>query len=69
MIAVIFELRPADPERDLSLSFFRDEEAVRAGRNTADHRAAQAEGRGGVLVDYRLRVAQMVRNYGVTPRV
>ena len=40
----------------LSLSFWRDEEAVRAWRNLAGHREAQAKGRGGVFADYRLRV-------------
>jgi len=102
MIAVIFEVEPAEGQRDtyldiaarlkpeleaiygfisverfeslatpgkvLSLSFFRDEAAVAAWRNTADHRRAQAAGRGGVFADYRLRVARVVRDYGMTER-
>ena len=52
----------------LSLSFFRDEEAVQAWRNIAEHRAAQAAGRGGVFKDYRLRIAGVVRDYGMTER-
>ncbi len=102
MIAVIFEVWPAEGEREryldiaaalrreletidgfisverfeslttpgkvLSLSFFRDETAVVAWRNMAGHRAAQRAGRGGVFADYRLRVAQVVRDYGLGER-
>lgn len=52
----------------LSLSFWRDEKAVAAWRNTGEHRAAQAAGRGGILRDYRLRIAGVVRDYGMTDR-
>jgi heme-degrading monooxygenase HmoA len=52
----------------LSLSFWRDEEAVRAWRNLEGHRRAQARGRGGVFADYRLRVASVVRDYGLKER-
>lgn len=102
MIAVIFEVEPAEGRRDtyldiaarlkpeleaidgfisverfesltnpgkmLSLSFFRDEAAVAAWRNTEDHRHAQTAGRGGVFADYRLRVAAVLRDYGMTER-
>jgi len=102
MIAVIFEVEPADGRRDayldiaarlkpeleaidgfvsverfeslttpgkvLSLSFFRDEAAVAAWRNTEDHRHAQAAGRGGVFAGYRLRVAEVLRDYGLSDR-
>lgn len=57
-----------DDRKLLSLSFWRDEEAVKAWRNVAHHRQAQAAGRGGVLRDYRLRVAAVVRDYGMTER-
>lgn len=57
-----------NPGKMLSLSFFRDEAAVMAWRNTANHRAAQAAGRGGVFADYRLRVAEVIRDYGMTDR-
>ncbi len=102
MIAVIFEVEPAEgqrqayldiaaglraeldaidgfvsierfeslsrPERILSLSFWRDEAAVARWRNLEAHRAAQAQGRGGIFRDYRLRVAQVVRDYGLHER-
>ena len=56
------------PGKILSLSFFRDEEAVRQWRNLPGHRATQAEGRGGVFAGYRLRVAGVIRDYGMTER-
>jgi len=52
----------------LSLSFFRDEAAVEAWRNVAEHRAAQAKGRAGVFRDYRLRIASVIRDYGMNNR-
>ena len=53
----------------LSLSFFRDETAVQAWRNTQHHRErAQGKGRGGVLADYRLRIAGVIRDYGMKER-
>ena len=102
MIAVIFEVKPAegrreaylglaaelkplleasdgfisverfqsltDPKRVLSLSFWRDEEAVKAWRNTEEHRQSQRAGRGGVFAGYRLRIAHVVRDYGMSDR-
>lgn len=100
MIAVIFEVEPADRDayfriagelrplldeidgfisierfqsltdsgRILSLSFWRDEAAVAAWRNIEAHRSAQAEGRRRVFRDYRLRVAQVMRDYGMRER-
>jgi len=56
------------PGRLLSLSFWRDEEAVRRWRDLASHREAQARGRQGVFRDYRLRVAEVVRDYGLRER-
>jgi len=52
----------------LSLSFWRDEVAVRAWRNLEEHRKAQAQGRDGVFSDYRIRVAQVLRDYGMSER-
>ena len=52
----------------LSLSFWRDEEAVQRWRNVERHRAAQASGRHGIFKDYRLRVASVVRDYGMHER-
>jgi heme-degrading monooxygenase HmoA len=102
MIAVIFEVWPADGERQryldiaaelrplldgidgflsierfeslttpgkiLSLSFWRDEDAVRAWRLLEPHRDAQRAGRGEIFRDYRLRIAGVVRDYGMTDR-
>ncbi|MER8912813.1 antibiotic biosynthesis monooxygenase [Mesorhizobium sp. M0761] len=58
----------ADPNRVLSLSFWRDEEAVEAWRNTEEHRQAQKAGRGGIFAGYRLRIAHVLRDYGLTER-
>ena len=102
MIAVIFEVMPADGRRDeyldlagtlrpelekvdgfisierfesltnpgkiLSLSIWRDEDTVRRWRQFEGHRAAQAKGRGGIFADYRLRVASIIRDYGMSER-
>jgi len=102
MIAVIFEVRPAegqkgayldhaaglrealqamdgfisverfqsltDPGKLLSLSFWRDEAAVRAWRTHGEHRATQEAGRAGIFADYRLRVAGVLRDYGLDDR-
>ena len=102
MIAVIFEVTPAEGQREryleiaadlkqhleqidgfisierfeslsragtlLSLSFWRDEAAVQAWRNLQTHRAAQVEGRAGVFAGYRLRVAEVLRDYGMNVR-
>jgi heme-degrading monooxygenase HmoA len=99
VIAVIFEVWPADGHKDaylelarqlreeleridgfvsverfqsltypgklLSLSFWRDESAVAAWRNHAKHPETQAAGRGGIFSDYRLRVAAVLRDYGM----
>ena len=58
----------SEPGKLLSLSFFRDEEAVRQWRNLPSHRATQARGRSGVFTDYRLRVATVLRDYGPVDR-
>ena len=56
------------PGRFVSLSFWRDEEAVSQWRAHVEHQAAQAKGRGGVFLDYRLRVAEVARDYSMTDR-
>lgn len=56
------------PGHYLSLSFWRDEAAVRRWRCQGLHRGAQQEGRTGILAGYRLRVATVVRDYGLTDR-
>ncbi|HUG13673.1 MAG TPA: antibiotic biosynthesis monooxygenase [Thermomicrobiales bacterium] len=102
MIAVIFEVQPADgqpqayldiaadlrplldsidgfisverfeslsqPGKILSLSFWRDEAAVETWRRLERHRAAQTAGRAGIFSDYRLRIASVVRDYGMVER-
>jgi len=102
MIAVIFEVRPAegkkehyldiaaemrplvqevdgfisverfqsltDPSKLLSLSYFEDEEAISRWRNLVAHRQAQAKGRSGIFSDYRLRIAHVIRDYGMFDR-
>jgi heme-degrading monooxygenase HmoA len=102
MIAVIFEVWPADGRREeylaiaaslreelaqidgfvsverfesltepgklLSLSVWRDEESLARWRAWPRHRAAQRAGRGGVFRDYRLRVAGVIRDYGMNER-
>jgi heme-degrading monooxygenase HmoA len=102
MIAVIFEVQPAEgrrgeyldiaadlrplldridgfisierfeslsrPGRILSLSFWRDERAVEQWRGLGEHRGAQMRGRAEVFADYRLRVASVLRDYGMTER-
>jgi len=102
MLAVIFEVVPAEGRRDeyldiaaelkpelikidgflsierfesltqpgkiLSLSFWENEESVKTWRNTELHRQAQTKGRSGVFRDYRLRVADVVRDYGKAER-
>ena len=57
-----------DPAKMLSLSFWRDEAAVARWRNHAQHRSTQTAGRSGVFRDYRLRVAAVVRDYGMSER-
>ncbi len=56
------------PGKYLSLSFWRDEEAVQKWRNLGAHRSAQSRGRAGVLANYRLRVAHVLRDYGLHER-
>jgi heme-degrading monooxygenase HmoA len=56
------------PGKLLSLSFWRDEEAVREWRNVEAHRRTQAAGRNEIFEDYRLRVAAVLRDYGMKER-
>ena len=58
----------SQPGKILSLSFWRDEAAVAQWRGLGEHRRAQAAGRGEVLADYRLRVASVIRDYGMAER-
>ena len=58
----------SQPGKFLSTSFWRDEAAVAAWRGVEGHRAAQARGRGEIFADYRIRVATVMRDYGMTAR-
>ena len=60
--------RMSDEGKLLSLSFWRDEESIRRWRAHTGHRSAQVAGRSGIFEDYRLRVASVVRDYGLTER-
>lgn len=57
-----------DPRKILSLSFFEDEAAIARWRNLSAHRGAQAKGRRGVFDNYRLRIASVIRDYGMFDR-
>jgi heme-degrading monooxygenase HmoA len=59
----------SNPEKVLSLSFWEDEESIKQWRNIELHRAAQKEGRDSIFDDYRLRIAHVQRDYGMTDRV
>ena len=52
----------------LSLSFWRDEEAITAWREQREHRHAQRKGRHELFEDYRIRIAAVVRDYGMFER-
>src|SRR5215467_11029344 len=58
----------ADPSKMLSLSFWRDADAVARWRNHVGHRVTQKAGRSRVFKDYRLRVAGVIRDYGMAER-
>jgi|SRR5580692_8501940 heme-degrading monooxygenase HmoA len=57
-----------EPGKILSLSFFRDEKAIDAWRNTESHRRVQRRGREDVFENYRLRIAGVIRDYGMHDR-
>ncbi len=57
-----------NPGKILSLSFWRDEAALIRWRQHEEHHRAQWQGRTGVFADYRLRVASVVRDYGMFDR-
>ncbi|MEO8557811.1 MAG: antibiotic biosynthesis monooxygenase [Rhodospirillales bacterium] len=56
------------PGKILSLSFFRDEAALQQWRNLEQHRAAQSAGRERIFDDYRIRIAGVIRDYGMNER-
>jgi heme-degrading monooxygenase HmoA len=58
-----------EPGKILSLSWWRDEASVSQWRRFESHRAAQRAGRERIFLDYRLRVAEVLRDYGMSDRV
>jgi len=58
----------SEPGKILSLSFWRDDEAVDAWRRLEPHRAAQTAGRDHIFADYRLRIAHVLRDYSMESR-
>ena len=58
----------ADSERYVSLSFWRDEEAIAQWRNHIGHQAAQDAGKAGIFKDFRIRVARVERDYSLADR-
>jgi len=57
-----------NPEKLLSLSFWENEESVLQWRNIEMHRQAQAVGRNSIFRDYHLRIAHVMRDYGMFNR-
>jgi len=57
------------PGKYVSLSFWRDEAAVKAWREHADHAQAQAKGKTEIFADFRIRVADVLRDYSLKDRV
>lgn len=58
----------SEPGKVLSLSFWRDEDAIKRWRGLELHRAAQLTGRRQVFNDYHLRIADVVRDYSLENR-
>jgi heme-degrading monooxygenase HmoA len=58
----------ATPGKILSLSIWRDEDALKTWRAHQGHQSAQGRGRQGIFADYRLRVASVIRDYGLSER-
>jgi heme-degrading monooxygenase HmoA len=58
----------SEPGKLLSLSFWRDEASIAQWRNVEMHRNAQSAGRATIFLDYRLRIADVNRDYGKSMR-
>ena len=58
----------SDEEKFLSISFWRDEKALKQWREHHQHRKAQKKGRGEIFKDFRIIVAKVIRDYGITNR-
>ena len=58
----------SNPDKILSLSLWKDEDSIRQWRKSELHRQAQTDGRKSIFEDYKLRVATIIREYGMTER-
>ena len=58
----------SDEEKFLSISYWRDEKSLKQWREHHQHRKAQEKGRGEIFKDYRIKVAKVIRDYGMTNR-
>ncbi len=58
----------ADPEKVLSLSFWKDEKGIRQLRDLELHRVAESRGMKEIFSGYRIRVAEVTRDYGLVDR-
>ncbi len=54
----------ANERKYVSLSFWRDPQAVEAWKAHAEHRVAQQLGKDEIFSKFRIRVAEVVRDYG-----
>ncbi|NPD44039.1 MULTISPECIES: antibiotic biosynthesis monooxygenase [unclassified Lentimicrobium] len=54
-----------DDSKILSLSFWQNEESIEQWRNLMEHREGQSKGRDHIFSDYRIRVAGVIRDYGM----
>jgi heme-degrading monooxygenase HmoA len=53
----------ATPGKYLSISLWRDEDAVKTWRENMSHQAAQAKGKAEIFDDYHIRITEIVREY------
>lgn len=58
----------ATPGKYVSLSFWRDEEAVRRWRSQGAHRIAQELGKKEIFADFRISIGHLVRDYTLAER-
>lgn len=57
-----------DDDKILSLSFWENETAIKNWRNLLEHRSAQKKGKESLFHSYRIRVAQVTRDYSIYDR-
>ena len=59
----------AEPGKYVSLSFWRDGAAIETWRAQRRHRAAQERGKREIFQDFRISVAEVVRDYTLRDRL